>query len=78
MADKNISDEELKALQASPGWQLEAGNATHEGTLEDVAKVAHERRQRGEHPGLIRQIETSIELEMLQLEALWRAMGLPV
>lgn len=76
MAD--YSDEELKAMRTSPGWQLKAGQDKHEGTLEDVAKIAHERHARGEHPGLIRQIETSIELEMLQLEALWRAMGLPV
>lgn len=78
MGNKTYSDDELKALQTSPGWQLEAGGATHEDTLENVAKIAHARRARGEHPGLIRQVETSIELEMLQLEALWRAMGLPV
>ena len=78
MADKDYSDEQLKALRSSPGWRLEAGEVRHEGTLEDVAKIAHERRARGEHPGLIRQIETSIELEMLQLEALWRGLGLPM
>jgi hypothetical protein len=78
MADQTYSDDELNTLRTSPGWQLEADQATHEGTLEDVAKTAYERRARGEHPGLIKQIETSVELEMLQLEALWRAMGLPV
>jgi hypothetical protein len=78
MADKTYSDEELSTLRTSRGWHLNAGEARHEGTLEDVAKIAHERRSRGEHPGLIKQIETSIELEMLQLEAVWRAMGLPV
>jgi hypothetical protein len=77
MADKPYSDQELKALRSSPGWQLDAGDVSHEGTLEDVAKIAHERRARGEHPGVIRQIETSIELEMLQLESLWYALGLP-
>lgn len=76
---KNIwSNEELTASRTSPGWRLEADQTTHEGTLEDVAKLANERRARGEHPGLIRQIETSIELDMLQLEALWFSMGLPV
>ena len=78
MADKNYSDEELSALRSAPGWQLDAGEAKHQGTLEDVARMAHGRRTRGEHPGLIREIETSFELEMLQLEALWRAIGLPV
>ena len=78
MADKTYSDEELTALRASPGWHLEAGQTTHEGTLEDMARIAHERQTGGEHPGRIKQIETSIELGMLQLESLWRAMGLPV
>ena len=77
MADKTYSDDELKAMRSSPGWQLEAGEAKHEGTLEDVAKIAHERRQRGEHPGIVRQIENSIELDMLQLEKLWYGLGLP-
>jgi hypothetical protein len=77
MADKSYSEEELKAMRTSPGWQLDAGGARHEGTLEDVAKIAHERQARGEHPGIIRQIETSIEFEMLQLEQLWYALGLP-
>ena len=76
---KNIwSNEELTAQRTSPGWRLEADEATHEGTLDDVAKLAHERHTRGEHPGLIRQIETSLELDMLQLESLWYSLGLPV
>ncbi|HTT82110.1 MAG TPA: hypothetical protein VMF67_01375 [Rhizomicrobium sp.] len=77
MAKNPWSNEELTAQRTSPGWLLEADEATQEGTLEDVAKLAHERHARGEHPGLIRQIESSIELDMLQLEALWYAMGLP-
>jgi len=77
MADK-LSDEELNTLRTSQGWRLQAGDTAHDGTLEQVAKIAHERRARGDHPGLIRQIETSIELEMLQLEQLWLAMGLPM
>ena len=78
MTKKTRSDEELQGLRQSPGWHLEAGEARHEGTLEHVARIAHARRTRGEHPGLIRQVTTSIELEMLELEALWRGMGLPV
>jgi len=78
MADKIYSDEDLRTFRTSPGWHLEEGQVRHEGTLEHVAKIAHERHARGERPGHIRQVETSIELEMLQLESLWRAMGLPV
>jgi len=78
MAKNTYSNEELAASRSSPGWRLEADEASHEGTLDDVAKLAHERHARGEHPGLVRQIETSVELDMLQLEKLWYAMGLPV
>lgn len=73
------SPDELKKLAKTPGWHLKAGGKTErKGTLEDVAKAAHERRTRGEHPGIVRQIETAIELEMLELEQLWRQLGLPV
>jgi hypothetical protein len=73
------TEHELKALAKQPGWQLETREGPmHSGTLEQVAKAAHERRARGEHPGIVRQIENAIELEMLELEALWRAIGLPV
>lgn len=72
-------DDGLKDLAKQPGWQLDAGEgAQHTGTLEEVARIAHERRTRGEHPGVVRQIENAIELEMLELERLWRGMGLPV
>ena len=77
MSQKPWTNEELTASRTSPGWRLEANEGRHEGTLEDVARLAHERHARGDHPGLIRQIETSIELDMLQLEALWYSMGLP-
>ena len=78
MAKNTYSNDELMASQTSPGWRLDADQTSHEGTLEDVAKLAHERHTKGEQPGLISQIETSIELDMLQLESLWYAMGLPV
>jgi len=78
MAKNTWSNEDLKTKRASPGWRLEAGDTTHEGTLDDVARIAHERHQRGEHPGVIREIATWVELEMIQLEKLWMAMGLPM
>jgi hypothetical protein len=75
----DYSHDDLAKLTTSSGWRLETdGKTEHTGTLEHVATVAHQRRARGEHPGIIRRIETSIELEMLQLEQLWRNLGLPV
>ena len=79
MANK-YSDDELVGLVKSPGWGLvnekDSGGPT--GTLEDVLKANHQKLQSGETPGLIRQLETFIELDMLQIEKLWRYRGLPV
>ncbi|HEY3777648.1 MAG TPA: hypothetical protein VGL35_06290 [Rhizomicrobium sp.] len=73
------TEDELRRLAKQPGWQLDTGEgASHLGTLEEVAKIAHARRARGERPGIVRQIENAVELEMLDLEQLWRAIGLPV
>ena len=72
-----LTPEELQNLKETPGWHLDTGQGTHTGTLEEVARVAHDRSARGEHPGIIRQLENSIELEMLQLEQLWMDLGLP-
>jgi hypothetical protein len=73
------TEDELRDFAKQPGWRLDIGEgATHSGTLEEMAKVAHARRARGEHPGILRQIENSVELGMLELEQLWRAIGLPV
>jgi hypothetical protein len=74
MANK-ISDDELQRLMKSPGWKDEHGAS---GTLEDVLKAGHERRKNGGKPSLIRQIENEIELDLLQIEKLWRYLGLPV
>ena len=80
MTEKKYSDEELVGLVKTPGWGLlTAKNEKHAtGTLEDVLKANHQRRESGESPDLIQQLETSIELDMLQIEKLWRYLGLPV
>jgi len=79
MADK-YTDEELVGLVKSPGWGLvtEKNDKAATGTLEDVVKAHHQLHQGGETPGPIKQLETSIELDMLQIEMLWRYLGLPV
>lgn len=79
MANK-YTDDELVELVKSPGWGLvtEKDDKVASGTLEDVLKANHQRRQSGETPGLIQQLETTIELDMLQIEMLWRYLGLPI
>jgi hypothetical protein len=78
--DGKYSPEELAELAKSPGWHLDAGDQDKPatGSLEDVAKAAHAQLSSGKRPGIVKQIETSIELDMLQLEQLWRYLGLPV
>ena len=78
MADKYTRDDLLNHVK-SPGWELVTGHDQKPvtGTLEDVAKAAHERLKAGHGMGLIRRIENAVELEMLQIEALWQHLGLP-
>lgn len=79
MPNKYTHDELAKRVK-SPGWRLVTGKRdsnTVTGTLEHVLGVTHERRKGGQAPGLIQEIETKIELEMIQIELLWRYLGLP-
>ena len=76
---KKYTHDELVEQMKSPGWQHAAGaDKAGPGTLEDALKASHQRHKSGEHPGLIQQIETTVELDMLQIEKLWRYLGLPV
>jgi hypothetical protein len=79
MAGK-YSDEELTRRVKSPGWQLKGHieEGPVRGTLEHVLKESHARRQSGKSHGLIQELETTIELDMIQIEKLWRYLGLPV
>jgi hypothetical protein len=78
MPEKYTQDE-LKGMVKSPGWQLDAGTKDKSivGTLEELLHITHKQHQAGERPGLIRQIATSIELDLIQVEELWYALGLP-
>jgi hypothetical protein len=79
MANK-YSFDQLVARLKSPGWRLvtDKKDKPVSGTLEDLVKVAKDQHEKGEHPGLIEEIETTIELDMIQLAELWRHLGLPV
>ena len=75
----NYTPDELAKRVKTPGWRLvtEDDNSVT-GTLEHVLGVTHERHTGGKRPGRIEEIETKIELEMIQIELLWRYLGLPV
>jgi hypothetical protein len=77
MVDRYSHDELVERLHR-PGWRIAAENeGLREGTLSALAQESHARHARGEHPGLLSEVETEIELDMLQLQALWRHLGLP-
>ena len=71
------TDDELANRVKSPGWSL-AGDKEVTGTLEEVLKKAHGQREDNALGGGIRELETAIELDMLQIERLWLYLGLPV
>ncbi len=72
-------DELVKKIK-SKGWKFVASEDSQnipDGTLEDLVKTAHKRHKSGQHPGLIKEIETEAELDLIQLEKLWQYLGLP-
>ena len=79
MADK-YTREELTRRLGSPGWKVVTGNETMpvNGTLKEMVEITHERHRSGLASGYIQELETSIEVDMLQIQALWHQLGLPV
>lgn len=77
---EKYTDEELLGLVKTPGWQIGVAGEDKkaEGTLEHLLRLAHARRKGGEAHGLIEQVETAIELDMIQIEKLWWHLGLPL
>ena len=74
------SREELIKKLHTPGWNLEAGKSApiKNRPLEDVVRAAHARHKKGEEPGIIKNLETTLELDLVQLQELWMHLGLPV
>jgi hypothetical protein len=68
---RKYTHEELVERVKSPGWATKDGQVT--GSLEDVLTAAHKDRK-----GPIAELETEIELDMIQIEKLWLYLGLPV
>jgi len=77
---KKYTDAELADRLQSPGWSLvtEDTDGKTVGTLEEMAKATHERQTKGEPPGLIQELVTTVEVDMIQIELLWNRLGLPV
>jgi len=77
---KKYTHEQLIERVKSHGWRLVTGNKSHTitGTLENLLGITHDRRKSGQAPGLIEEIETGVELDLIQIEELWHSLGLPV
>jgi len=77
---KNYTHEELTKRVKTPGWRLvtRKKDKSITDTLENLLHLTHKRHKKGQTPGVIEEIETAIELEVLEIEKLWRYLGLPV
>ena len=74
----SYSLEQLKQKLAAPGWRAHAEGKPLEGTLGEVAEAVHARHAQGHATGHLQEVETEIKVDLLQLQELWRHMGLPV
>lgn len=79
MAKKYTHDELTKRVK-TPGWRLvtRKKDKSITDTLENLLHLTHKRHKKGQTPGLIKEIETAVELDLIQIEMLWRHLGLPV
>lgn len=77
MTKKPTHDELVKQLHTE-GWRLvtDDEDATS-GTLKDVLETTHARKKGKKEPGLIQNIETTLELDAIQIQNLWHYLGLP-
>lgn len=76
----SLSHEELIKQLKNKGWQFitsDSSKPPYSGTLEDVVKASHAHRKNSQEPGLIKQLENEVELDLIQLEKLWQYLGLP-
>jgi hypothetical protein len=78
MADGSYTFAQLLEKLKSPGWRFIADDSgkPEEGTLDAMAQAAHARKN--DAPGYLQEVETEIEVDMLQLQELWQHLGLPV
>jgi hypothetical protein len=77
---RKLSLKDLIARLDTPGWHLvsEESDRPDSGTLKDVLEKSHRRHRRKAPAGLIKQIETTVELDMIQVQQLWQHLGLPM
>ena len=77
---RKYTHEQLVQRLDKPGWQTRAANESTpvEGSLRTLVEAAHARHTEGQAAGLLQEIITKIEVDMVQLQELWHHLGLPV
>lgn len=77
---RKLSLKDLIERLHTPGWHLvtDEESKPESGTLKDVLETSHRRHLRQDAAGFIKQVETSVELDMIQVQQLWRHLGLPM
>ena len=83
MADRKTkpTKEDLISRLPSSGWEMKTGidgAPLKDYTLEEAVRAAHLKHKNGESFGIVSQIETAIELDLIQLQLLWEYLGLPM
>jgi hypothetical protein len=76
-----LSHAELVAQLQTKGWDLVTGSETtplKNCTLEELVRIAHARHKKGEASGLIKRIESALELDLIEIQQLWAHLGLPM
>ena len=75
MTKKPTHDELIERLH-TPGWRLVTKDEPEaaSGTLKDVLETSHARKEK---QGLIQHIETTLELDAIEIQNLWHYLGLP-
>jgi len=78
MTKKPTHNELIERLH-TPGWRLVTKDEPEaaSGTLKHVLETTHARNKGREVPGLIRNVETALELDAIEIQNLWHYLGLP-
>jgi hypothetical protein len=77
---RKLSLKDLIGRLDTPGWHLvtDEDDKPESGTLKDVLETSHRHHRRKSAVGFIKQVETSVELDMIQVQQLWQHLGLPM
>ncbi len=78
MTDKKTRDE-LIAMLPTSGWHSgNADAAAKSRTLEAALREHHDNHRQGTADGTIKNLENTVELDLIRIQELWTHLGLPI